>query len=225
MSMFVHTSLVAVGSFSPMTYQPEWFDRYKILPIQDVELATAPQSFVGQGVQQVPMVSSQYTACRFKNFVLIVTPERFSCESTNPHAEAELQTFFSRTFQMSQALIDSVGFNFTTHTRFEGAADELLERVIPTPQHVSSQLGGNCRLSGSYKSIAHGMVLTITVEPSVRIGSGIYITTNYHDNIEDRLQDKARLHVEDKFHVAGRHFRQLITNLFGKAIESWSISL
>ena len=183
-------SIVLVGDFNPLMYQPEWFGRNDVISMEEVEYARNQSNAVPT------IVTPQLTLFRTSQLSVKVEMTRFQVV-----AEKEpmiiVKDFFRKTFEKLGALtVRAYGYNYSAHYRFGSEAEIhcFADKLTPK-KYWGSLLGddvaGDNRKGGlsslemfQPKESNVGQV-SVLLQRSVRVNPGIFLTCNDHVNIKD----------------------------------------
>jgi hypothetical protein len=166
-------AIVLTGSFNPTIFQPEWFARQNLLPVQEAEQATI-KIMVPQVVDfQTARFELQVTADKF---VLISNPD------ANPSTlkDVVLGTFFI----LEHTPLTALGLNRLMHfsTPSEEIWNRIGDRLAPKDgwRQALKKRPGLLSLTIQADPEANGDRLKVKVEPSTRATFGVYFEVNDH---------------------------------------------
>src|ERR1700683_595624 len=104
----VNASIVLVGSFNPLIFQPEWFLRQNLLSKSDVESA------------EIKLLHSQLCNFETERFIIQVQPERFVAVSKASTNSEPLRDLVSGTFFiLENTPVNAIGLNSQMHFQME----------------------------------------------------------------------------------------------------------
>ena len=115
-SSIIGYSVVILGNFNPVIFQPEWFRRYKILPEQEIA-ATLEEKVVDQPSPNIQIVTGYKTfitpyktELNFPSYKLLILPTRFEFSTIRKNCFSELLNSTVRIFELlSHTPINAVG--------------------------------------------------------------------------------------------------------------------
>lgn len=178
------SSIVAVGAFNPAIFSSDWLERNGLIGIKDAEVARQNKSYV---------VTNQICAMETDWFALQVLENQFALTSKDALSPALKDLAVGILSLLPQTPISAIGINFMGHYRitsedeyhkigdvfapktiwnelFPGenssaGLDNLTIRIEPTPRGKISETGDAKRIS---------------LQPSTKIKSGIFLSYNDH---------------------------------------------
>ena len=183
-----HT-IVAVGDLNPAIFQPAWFAAEGLITNHEAQAA------------KIQMISAQAASFQVDWLSLQALPDRFVAATENEAFYRHLVDLVGSTFsKLSHTPISALGINYSCHYRLEDAAqwmyisDELAPKtrwaeLLDKPV-LRSLTMGSPRATGPKGHVQ------IRVEPSVRIGNGVFIDINNHyDLSHEELGCRAMVNV------------------------------
>lgn len=166
------SAVVLLGSFNPTIFQPEWFARQKLLPVDEAEKAI------------VKVVVPQVCQFETERFYLQVTNDRFQAGSKPNTEPASLPDLVGGTFFiLEHTPVKGMGLNRAMH--FALGSEEQWHQfgdILAPKQRWNEVLKGRPGMrSLSIQTVdPNGSVLTVKVEPSAQVKFGVYFDTNQH---------------------------------------------
>lgn len=165
------TSIVCVGSFNPLIFQPRWLAEQNLLRSEEAAAAERPD---GSGLLLHPTVATY----RAEWLVLQVTQDRFVVSTDDPRHYQALRDLVSGIFGvLEHTPVAVLGISWHAHFR---SADEAAWHALGhglAPKTVWRDLlenPGLRSLSITGKRVG-GADMRIKVEPSMRIKSGVFV--------------------------------------------------
>jgi hypothetical protein len=178
-------SIVLLGSFNPVIFQPDWLSKEDdLLPADEFEFISKQGNLV---------VSSEWTIVQLKAVRFEVWRERWALITERPDWIKDLGGLARSIFlRLPETPVTRVGFNDVRHVGVPGNADAIIRRWVPL-----DDLG---RVAGT-KDVAVGAVARTTwknyvtsmqFEKSVVVKNGLYLHQNFErdvtaKNLQDRL--------------------------------------
>lgn len=171
-------SIVLIGSFNPAILHPEWLAHQSLIRPEEAEQA------------EVEVVSRQLTVIRLSWFELQVLEERFSATATDPAHFQTLQECVLGIFSLLEFTpISAMGLNRQMHFRMRRPENwTSLENTLAPKKPWAGILPGRrdgaptlqtLSLNGN-RDGSNAQSLIVKIEPSSRVQSGVYMTTNEH---------------------------------------------
>jgi hypothetical protein len=185
-------SIVLVGTFNPLMFQPEWFGKNDVISPEEVEFAR------NQSNNIPTIITPQLTVFRTSQLSIRIEQDRFLVL-----AEKEplliIKDFVKKTFEKLGGLtITAFGYNYSAHYKFNSEPEihAFADKLTPK-QYWRALLGndvtGDDRKGGlsslqmhQYKDGNEGMI-SIVLQRSVHLKPepGIFLICNDHTNISD----------------------------------------
>ena len=219
-------SIVLVGDFNPLMYQPEWFGRNDVISMEDVEFARNPNN-------AFPMViTPQFTMFRTSQLSITIELNRFQVV-----AEKEpliiVKDFVAKTFERLGGLtIRAYGYNFSAHYKFDSESKiHIFADKLAPKQYWGSLLGddiaGDNRAGGlvtlqMQKSKENNEGQITTVLQRSNLIQGIYLTCNDHVNIseDDSVADIVMEKIENTFSVSFKSMAKIQNDLISETTKN-----
>lgn len=185
-------SIVALGSFTPVIFSPDWLERNNLVGSEDAEAARRGANFIL--ARPVARMETDW-------FVMQVTEDQFLLTSNGPLAPHLKDLASGALSLVPQTPITALGLNFFGHYKFD-TVDEyhrIGDVLVPKPIWLKL-FSGDDRSAGLMNL---DVVIQpakrnetpkvkdrkqITVQPSAKIRHGIYLQYNDHHEIA-RQQD------------------------------------
>lgn len=182
-------SIVLLGDFNPMMFQPEWFNRNLIISPEEVDFAKS------QTAATPLIVTPQLTAFRTSQFSIKIEQKRFQvvCEK---EPFIVIKDFIVKTFEkLGGYTINAYGFNYSAHYAVDSL--ETYQKIgdnLAPKKYWESLLGdeitGTERKSGltaiqmqKNKEEKKGQI-SLILQPSIILKPGVFISCNDHTNID-----------------------------------------
>lgn len=182
-------SIVLVGDFNPVMFQPEWFSRNLIISPEEVDFAKS------QTATAPLIVTPQLTAFKTSQFSIKIEQKRFQviCEK---EPFILIKDFVVKTFEkLGGYTLNAYGFNYSAHYAVDTL--ETYQRIgdnLAPKQYWSSLLGdeieGTERKSGltaiqmqKNKEDKKGQI-SLILQPSILLKPGVFMSCNDHSNID-----------------------------------------
>lgn len=176
-------SIVLVGSFNPAILHPKWLAHQSLIRPEEAEQA------------KVEVVSHRLTVIRLSWFELQVLEDRFSATATDPAHFQTLQECVLGIFSLLEFTpINAMGLNRQMHFRMRKPESwASLENALAPKKPWAGILPGRrdgaptlqtLSLNGN-RDGSSAQSLIVKIEPSFRVQSGVYMTTNEHFEFSD----------------------------------------
>ncbi|MBM4288649.1 MAG: hypothetical protein FJ135_11005 [Deltaproteobacteria bacterium] len=233
--MLNHCSIILRGNFNPAIFQPEWFNRFKILPIQEIQWAEgekpktkevpfADGKFI---ISEVPkmMVLHNRAEIHFISFDLKVLPTKFECLTQKRENFSSVKNLVVDTFRLlPHTPISAAGINFAGDSEFDKNAGLLLKDLFSNKElQFKENFGDNYKIGGVLYSITDDLRLTLRLEESTKLQNGIYYNFNFHREINTKAAEQAIEAITLNFDNDIKKTIQIIQNILGKPRKSWPI--
>jgi hypothetical protein len=170
---FEGCSIVALGSFNPAIFHPQWFVRNGLIREQEGADANLQVTHNEAAIFSTPW------------FTLQATKDQFVIGSEDPTTTQSLRDLAMGTFAvLDHTPIRSYGFNRYTHSRMESEeAWHELGHFLAPKQAWESVLEKPGMKSLTTQGTKEGMgadVILIRIEPSTRVTPGVFLHVNFH---------------------------------------------
>ncbi|KJU81702.1 hypothetical protein MBAV_006104 [Candidatus Magnetobacterium bavaricum] len=192
MDMVDTSEIVLLGSFNPMIFHPEWFERYKILPLHDTQWAkrhrpeeVALKDATGTILNNpIIYVTHTITQLNFQSLAFRVLNNSFYCEtkdrgSFNTVKEAVIKTFSI----LEHTPINAVGINFVGALEVKKKADSVLKFIF-MKNDLASIFGDNYNIGGSIIIKEDTRIISCHIGSSLTKDNIIDYLINFHSDIE-----------------------------------------
>ena len=219
-------SIVLVGAFNPLMFQPEWFGRNGVIPLEELEIARNSDNVLQT------IITPQLTQFRISQLSITVEQNRFQII-----AEKEplltIKDFAVKTFENLGGLpINAYGFNYSAHYQFNSASDihTFADKLTPK-QYWSSFLGKNVTgddRKGGLSSLQMYQVkennkgqTSIVLQKSIYFTHGIFLNSNDHTNIDpdDSAAEIVMGEIEKDFDISFANMANIQEDLITEATK------
>jgi len=183
-------SVALIGTFNPLMFQPEWFGRNNVISPEEIEFARNQSNVLPT------IVTPQLTIFRTSQLSIRVEENSFQVVAEKEPL-ISVKDFVKKTFEKLGGLtIRAFGYNYSAHYEFESiAARNIFADKLTPKQYWNILLGkdvsGDDRKGGlaalqmyKYKEDNKGQI-SVVLQPSAHIKTGIFITCNDHTNIHE----------------------------------------
>lgn len=184
------STIVAIGSFNPAIFSPDWFEKNKLIGPQDADVA-----------RQFPnlLVSRQVTSFEVEWFGVQVLENRFMLTSKGAVNPAFRDLALGIFTILSQTPVSALGLNFEGHYKIKSPADYLKIGDVFAPKNIWNEIfppdSNDCGLANltiRVRYVPRGKnpetqdQANITLAPSVLFTQqGISLTYNDHHVVAD----------------------------------------
>jgi hypothetical protein len=204
-------SVVLLGSFNPKIFQPAWFAHHGLIREEEAEAA--------ENVVAVPELAAFAAAW----LTIQVTPERFQASTADAARFEALRDLVLGTFRLLEHTpFDRMGINRSMHYRMPSeeqyvAFGHLLVPKAPWQPILDDPRTRSLTVEGFQTRNGQRIKVTVKVEPSTRVPSGVFISTNEHYEMKGSGAGK-RLMValEKNWEDAQMAARQIAEHLLGQ---------
>jgi|ERR1700730_5819098 len=167
-------NVVLVGGFNPRIFQPAWFANHGLLRPEEAELA---ENLVS---------TREVTTFATKWLTIQVIPERFQAFTMDAaHFEALRDLVLGTFALLEHTPLEGMGINREFHIKMPSRdryirIGHLLVPKEPWRDLLEDPVTRSVTVSGLQKRGDHQPTLQVKVEPSNRVESGIFVSTNEH---------------------------------------------
>lgn len=224
-----------LGRFNPLILQPQWLGRFKILPAQDIQWAEGQQPEIEEVqtksnekivFKRVPkiLVTNQASELNFPDIRIVTLEDRFECSTQTRECFSKVVETTIKIFQfLKHTPIVAVGINFDAHHRYAKEPEEILSDIFRgNSKLLTDVFGDNISLSGKINDQKDGYKFSVKLEKSKRLKSGVYISINYHRDLETGEAEEAIEWINNKFKDLVSSSTNTILGLFGQSEEIWT---
>ena len=219
-------SIVLIGAFNPLMFQPEWFGRNDVIPPEEIALARDQNNVVKM------IITPQLTQFRISQLSITVEQNRFQVI-----AEKEplltIKDFIIKTFEKLGGMsISAYGFNYSAHYQFNNESDihAFADKLTPK-KYWSSLLGkdieGDDRKGGLSLLQMHKVKednkgqISIALQRSIYVTHGIFFNCNDHTNInpDDSTAEIVMEKIEKDFDISFINMAKIQEDLIVEATK------
>lgn len=217
-------SIVLVGDFNPMMFQPEWFSRNLIISPEEVDFAKS------QTALSPLIVSPQLTAFKTSQFSIKIEQKRLQvvCEK---EPFIVIKDFVLKAFEkLGGFTISAYGFNYSAHyaidtlETFQKIGDNLAPKKY-WESLLGDEVTGTERKSGlaaiqmqKTKEEKRGQI-SLILQPSILIKTGVFMSCNDHTNvdIEDSNAEQVSEQINENFDKSVAFMRKIQIDVLNEA--------
>lgn len=228
------SAIVFVGNFNPAIFQPQWFDRYKILPIQDIQWAEGQKPKrteidKGQGrkmiIDEVPnmIITPERADINFPSERIQVDARKFICSTNKRKYFSLIKETTVKIFSfLEHTPVQQLGINFDAHWKFKNSSQSVLRNIFASDsKRISEAIGNNYLVGGTIKIDKNDSIIKMKFDSSSVLEDGIYINANFHREIQTKQAGEA-VDVLNKNYEADRtNFIEYAQKLLGDPIDTW----
>lgn len=224
------SSIVAVGAFNPAIFSPDWLEHNGLLGVQDAEAARQSPSYIV--AHQVSVIETDW-------FALQVLENQFSLTSKDAFSPALKDLAVGILSMVPQTPISALGLNFLGHYRI--ASDTEYHKIgdVLAPKKIWDELfpgedssTGVDNLTIRVEPVARGKIpetgnaIRISLQPSTRIKSGVFLSYNDHcvvhadqsDNLT--MAEYAAKIVDERWQSSWEDSVRVFDGLISKALDT-----
>jgi len=229
------TSIVFLGNFNPAIYHPEWLEKFKILPIQEIQWAEGEKTEMKEipykngtlVLKKIPplMVTPDLTELFFPSLRLTVNSERFECSTEERRNFSLVKDVVIKIFSLlSHTPIKAVGINFHAHWKFKDPSDVILKNLFAKNDSAfQNSLGPDYHIGGTIWSIQKGVKSSLKIEKSNKLDNGVYIQANYHKDIETIQTEQPINFIQENYDDFINQFIEESKKILGDPEETWKM--
>ncbi|MCP4348071.1 MAG: hypothetical protein GY795_21425 [Desulfobacterales bacterium] len=202
--MLNFSSIVLNGNFNPAIFHPEWFERFKILPIQEIQWADRlnterdevefrERKLKTQSSPPPLIVTHDYSNLNFQSLKIEVHQERFDCKAYDRKNFSLIKEVTLKIFSLLEHTpVKGVGINFEGHWRFEDDALTILKNLFGKKNKTFEDIfGESYNISGRIMSETEDCQLRIDINKSKVFDNSIFFTANFHRDIDTKRSEDA----------------------------------
>ncbi|MEI8093899.1 MAG: hypothetical protein WCG80_06765 [Spirochaetales bacterium] len=167
-------SIVVVGQFNPIVYQPLWFAGEEILRQSEATAAS------------VEFINNDFVKFNTDWLSIFVSRERFTASTAHESSFEVLRDLVRATFETHISTpIQFAGLNTEYHFRLRKGTtwNSIAEKYAPSknfPEGLSDRVLTNISFEVLRDSFEITGKISVRLEPSVRIENGLYVFINDH---------------------------------------------
>ena len=166
-------NIALVGAFNPRIFQPAWFAHHGLIRYEEAEVAETIVT-----VNELSTFTADW-------LTLQVTTERFEASTADAAHFDVLRDLVVGTFQiLEHTPVNRMGINRNMHYRVTPVEKYIAfgHFLVPKRPHWAELLSDprtiSVSVAGTQLRGPEKVVITVKVEPSVRIDPGVFISTN-----------------------------------------------
>jgi hypothetical protein len=192
------SSVVALGSFNPVLFSPDWLERNKLIGKEDAEAARKGENF---------MLTRPFSRMETDWFTMQVTDDNYSVTSNTAALDPRIKDLALGALSLvPHTPVSALGLNFYGHYKMETLEEYHKIGDVLVPKDIwTTVFPGDDRSYGMAtlqvqitpakrnEQPKTGDRTNITVQPSVKVRHGVYFQYNDHHVIQtaDDLPDTA----------------------------------
>ncbi len=180
-----HASVVALGSFNPAIFQPDWFRHNDLLPASEIDFATAemPRSVDARRRTQRVFVANDAAHVEFESLQLEVLQDRWILATERPDWQGDLGKIAHDIFaQLPHTPVRIIGFNIVIHARPKRPADDVLGELLPLGA-LGEIAGTDAGAAATVKAAWEGWRVTLTLDRSAKLNDALFLAQNFERDI------------------------------------------
>lgn len=231
--MFNYSSIVLLGNFNPAIFHPEWFDRYKILPVQDIQSALGEKPKIQEidlgnskmiiNEKPVMIVDNGRSLLTFPSLKIAVNTERFDASIEH---EDNIQVMIDAVIKIFTFLnhtpVNSFGFNFHGHIKYKQDVNDLLKNTFAADYgKLNDVFGDEFKVSGTIKNKFDIFESTLQLEQSNYIKDGLYYNFNLHHKTETNQAEESITEIKKRYYSSYSYCSTILRKMFGKEEYIW----
>ncbi len=228
-----YSSIILIGNFNPAIFHPVWFDRFKILPIQEVQWAmgeepTTKEFTAGDQkiiVKEVPRILVGHDSCElhFLSLNIKAEPGKFECNTFKRDKYNLIKETVAKTFSiLAHTPISALGINFEGHAQFKQPSNIILKSLFAKKdEDFRRAIGEDYQIGGTLLLSADGLQTTLKLESSTRMENAVYYNVNFHRNIESKESEVALTLLQENYDKDLDKIVKIIIGLIGEPVKLW----
>lgn len=234
MFLLSRSAIVLVGHFNPAIFQPQWFERYKILPIQDTQWAEGQKPKTTEiddkhghkiVIGEVPnfFMNPGQAELNFPTQRIHVDPIKFVCSTTKREHFSLIKETTTKTFMLLEhSPVRQLGNNFEAHWKFEKSSLSVLRNIFAKDSEaIRKALGKDFSVGGTIKFDKNDSKITMSFDASRSLEDGIFIKANFHREIKTAQASEAVNLLNENYDGDIADFINCAKNLLGDPIKTW----
>jgi hypothetical protein len=178
-------SIVLIGTFNPLMFQPEWFGKNHVIATEEVEYAR------NQSNSLPTLITPQLTLFRTSQLSVKIEIDRFQVVA-DKEPLITIKDFVKKTFEKLGGLtITAYGYNYSAHYKFgsESEIHAFADKLTPKKYWhalLGNDVEGDDRRGGlsslqMHKSKENGEgQISLILQRSAYVPSGIFLACNDH---------------------------------------------
>lgn len=227
------SSIVLLGRFNPAIFHPEWLDRYKILPIQEIQWAEGEKPKITETqhknrkivIEEVPplIVTPDLADLRFPSLRIYVDSDKYECSTFQREKFSSIKDVTIKIFKLlSHTPINALGINFEGHWKLKDSAQVILRRLfVGRHENFQKALGDDYQIGGVITSNQKNRKTTIKFMTSNKIQNGIFFNVNFHRAVATRQADQTSQLISENYEKDSEDIIDIIKKLIGEPEETW----
>ncbi len=232
--MLSSASIVFLGHFNPIIMHPQWFNRYKVLPIQETQKAEGEKPKVieipyeGKKVvleeASLTSVTAGYAYIPFPSLTIEVTLDRYVCSSTKSENFNLIKEVTVKTFNiLEHTPIKSVGTNFEGHWKCKSSAQDTLKSLFAKDDDsFKNKFGDEYHIGGAISFQENGRRVTLRINKSNLLDNGVHFNFNFHKGGLEAQQAKEAVEIiNTNYNDDINNSIKLAKELIGEPENTW----
>lgn len=227
------SSIVLIGNFNPAIFHPEWFERFKILPPQEIQWAEGSNipkeeiQYKGRKliIQENPslIVTPQFAHLPFQSLQIDVSQERFDCKAAQRKTFPLIKETTLKIFSLlKHTPIRVLGINFEGHWRLKKDGTIILKELFGKKADLfKDAMGESYEIGGKLITHEGDQQFIIDFSRSPILEAGIYFRANIQWNIESERTEKVVQLIKNNYDHGKEKVIKIATKLLGNPEETW----
>jgi len=232
-ALLCSTSIVFLGHLNPAIIHPQWFERYKILPIQETQKASGEKPRVievpGEKIilEESPLTS--VTASRayipFPSLTIDVTLDKYVCSAVKSECFPLVKDVTEKTFNiLEHTPITSVGINTEGHWKCKESAHNILKRLFANDDNsFRSRFGEEYRIGGIITFKKDNKQVSLRINGSTTLNDGVHFNFNFHYVIESQQAKSGVDVIKDNYDKDIDESISIAKELIGAPENTWKL--
>lgn len=181
-------ALVALGSFNPAIFQPEWFQNHSIVSEEEVagiatEVTKKEIPEIGLTIEfgQRFMVTNDQAVINFKSFKIDAGREKVAVVADDERAFSLIVSVFRKIFKiLPETPVKAYGINFMGNYKFKHDYSTLFNKFMTKTSTLTDLFGEDNLCGFKLKTKKLNSLMTFEMMKSKEKDTDVVIKTNFH---------------------------------------------
>lgn len=231
--MLSYSSIVLVGNLNPAIFHPQWFERFKILPIQETQWAEGQKPEIDEIpyrdrkiiVEGVPplIVAHDLADLRFPSLRIKVELGRYVCETVEREKFSLIRDVTLKVFNLLEHTpVSALGINFEGHWQFDDDRQSILKDLFAKQDEAfKDTLGDGYCIGGKIISEDTNRKMTLKIENSKVMENGVHFHANFHRDLKTEQAQQAVEMIKDYYDEDLKNIVRIAKRLLGEPKDTW----
>jgi len=218
---------VALGSFNPAILHPDWFDRHKIMPAEEIAGLFAepitkeiPEIGVTLEAGKYFLVDPTQSITHFKSFSLKVERGQFQLLCEKKEKFPLMLEFIKKFFMvLPETPVSAYGINFDEHIKFRESTDTIIDKFFIVAKGINEFFGSDPKYGHIIYTKKEEVKIRFKIEPSHRLDDAVFLSINFHYDNTFADNDFIVKKIDRSFMDSLKFTETLISKYCGEMIE------